>query len=403
MIAGVVFVDMLGLAIILPSLPFFVLKLGASGTELGLILTSYSLMQMAAAPVLGRLSDRVGRRNLLLISLAGSSVSFTLTAFADNIAQVVLARGLAGLCGGSIAVAYAFVADTTDRDHRTRAMGWVGMGVGMAFTIGPIIGALLAPHGFATVCLSGSALATVNLFVAWFILPRPARPPLVSAQDSTDTGAAVQRRPDASSKARFTIIALIAAGGVLTASFVTMETTISLLTEARYSYDATAVGWLLAAAGLAMMALHAVIASGALGRFSDGTITVASATVAAVCLGAIPSAPEAGVVLAVLALSASYGAFGVAQMSLVSQLGSKGAIGARMGWAQASNAAGRTFGPLAAGGLFDLRNALPFVAASALSGMAAAAVFVAGKVITARRYPPSEAPTTRHQPGSVCD
>jgi MFS family permease len=144
-----VFVDLLGFTLILPSLPFRVTALGGDALWLGVVLTSYSLCQAVAAPVLGRLADRHGRRRLLLVSLAGSAASLALMGLAGGLWLLLVARALAGLCGGSIGVAQAFAADLAGLAGRTKAMGQVGAAIGLAFTIGPALGALAAPLGFA--------------------------------------------------------------------------------------------------------------------------------------------------------------------------------------------------------------------------------------------------------------
>src|SRR5690242_3996324 len=146
-----VFVDMLGFGIILPLLPFHAAVLGGSGLWVGAVLTAYSAAQFVAAPVLGALSDRYGRKPLLLVSLAGSAVSLALTGIAGSLVALLAVRLVAGLCGGAIAVGQAYVVDLTEPAVRTRALGMVGASIGMGFVLGPAIGAGLSGFGFAGV------------------------------------------------------------------------------------------------------------------------------------------------------------------------------------------------------------------------------------------------------------
>lgn len=362
-LAGVVFVDILGLAIIIPSLPYVVRDFGAGGLQLGLILTAYSLAQAVAAPVLGRLSDRYGRRPVLLLALAGSAVSLALAGLAESVPALVVARCVAGLCGGSIGVAYAFAADLTPPAGRTAAMSWIGTGVGLAFTVGPAAGAVLAPRGFAAVCAVAAAIVAANLVAAWFVLPRSAAPGGVATASGRGP-----RWP----RPGWAVTVLVLAGGVTTLSFVSMETTIALLTDDRFGFGATQIGWLLAAAGAAMTAVQLGVAAGLAARWPDHAVAVAACALGAVSLAVVPLAARAGTVAAVLVLSAAYGVLGVVLMSLVSQAGPMSAVGARVGAAQSANAAGRAIGPLAAGALYDVRAGSPYALTAGLLAAVAA-------------------------------
>ncbi|SDH17259.1 MFS transporter [Nonomuraea jiangxiensis] len=175
-ISATVFVDLLGFTVILPGLPFFAARLGADGAAFGLVMSAYSIAQFACAPLLGRLSDRYGRRPLVLLALAGSAVSLALTGAAGSPAWLLACRLLAGACGGSISVAHAYVADTVPAERRTGAMAQLGAAIGVAFVVGPALGALLAPWGFAASAYAAAALAAANLVAAAIWLPEPNRP-----------------------------------------------------------------------------------------------------------------------------------------------------------------------------------------------------------------------------------
>ena len=174
-----VFVDMMGFGIILPLLPFHVEALGGSGLWVGALLTVYSAAQFVASPVLGSLSDRYGRRRLLLVSLAGSAVSLGTDRGGRPLISLLLARTVAGACGGSIAVAQAYAVDLSGPKTRIRALGAVGASIGLGFVVGPAIGAGLAAAGvgFAGACFFAAALAGVNLVLGLFLLPPGAPAP----------------------------------------------------------------------------------------------------------------------------------------------------------------------------------------------------------------------------------
>jgi MFS family permease len=167
-----VFVDMLGFGIILPLLPFHAAALGGTGIWVGAVLTAYSAAQFFSAPLLGSLSDRFGRRPLLLASLLGSAISLALTGVAGTLVTLLAARLVAGLFGGAISVGQAYAVDLTEPAKRTRALGMVGASIGMGFVFGPAIGAGLSGLGFAGVCFVAGGIALANLIAGVFLLPR---------------------------------------------------------------------------------------------------------------------------------------------------------------------------------------------------------------------------------------
>ncbi|TDD03966.1 MFS transporter, partial [Nonomuraea diastatica] len=238
-IAATVFVDLLGFTLVLPSLPFFAAELGAGGLWFGALMSSYSVTQFLAAPVLGRLSDRYGRRPVVLLALAGSAVSLALTGMAGSLVWLLACRALAGACGGSISVAHAYVADAVPAERRTGAMAQLGAAIALAFVLGPALGGVLAPWGFAVCAHVAAALAAANLVAALIWLPEPAR-------------SLAQTEPGGEPRARAPVLLLAAAAFLAMAAFVGMETTLAFLGRDRYGWDATAIGLALAVTGLAM-------------------------------------------------------------------------------------------------------------------------------------------------------
>ena len=166
-----VFIDLLGFSIILPLLPFYAERFGATGAWVGTLLTAYAAVQCVSAPLLGRLSDRVGRRPVLLLSLAGSAASLALTGVANSLVLLLAGRALAGLFGGSISTAQAYVADMTEPRERAKYMGLLGAAIGLGFVFGPAIGAGLAPLGFGAAAFAAAGLAAANLAFACLRLP----------------------------------------------------------------------------------------------------------------------------------------------------------------------------------------------------------------------------------------
>src|ERR671917_1608993 len=142
-----VFIDLVGFGIVIPLLPFYATRFGASPFAIGLLFASYSLMQLVFSPVLGRLSDRHGRRPVLLLSLLGTALGFLILGFADSLLLLFVGRIIDGISGANISTAQAYVADVTTPENRAKGMGLVGAAFGLGFIFGPAIGGTLSLWG----------------------------------------------------------------------------------------------------------------------------------------------------------------------------------------------------------------------------------------------------------------
>lgn len=173
----IVVVDVLGLAIILPLLPFYAERMGASPTVVGLLISSYAACQLIAGPILGRLSDRYGRRPLLLISQVGTFFSFLMLAAAPNLWIVFLARMLDGFTAGNLSLAQAYISDVTKPEERTHSFAIIGVAFGLGFLVGPAISGFLAQYNYAYPILAAAALSAASITATYFLLPEvaPAR------------------------------------------------------------------------------------------------------------------------------------------------------------------------------------------------------------------------------------
>ncbi|MEI8135153.1 MAG: MFS transporter [bacterium] len=171
----VVFVDLLGFSIILPLLPFYALQFQISPEMIGMIAAVYSVCQFAASPILGSMSDRYGRRPLLIYSQLGSMIGFLLLAVAGNVWVLVLSRVIDGLSGGNITIASAYVSDVTEQKDRASAMALIGVAFGMGFLFGPLIGGeLSAAWGISAPAYAAALMAFTSMSLSIFYLKEPA-------------------------------------------------------------------------------------------------------------------------------------------------------------------------------------------------------------------------------------
>ncbi|MBI5950270.1 MAG: MFS transporter [Chloroflexi bacterium] len=167
----VVFIDLLGFSLILPLLPYYAETFQASQTVTGILIASYALMQLVGAPILGRLSDRFGRRPVLLVSVFGTFLGFLLLGFANALWMLFASRILDGLTGGNLSVAQAYISDVTDEKSRAKGLGMIGAAFGLGFIIGPVTGGLLSQWGYAVPAFAAAAVSLINLILIYAWLP----------------------------------------------------------------------------------------------------------------------------------------------------------------------------------------------------------------------------------------
>src|SRR5215467_6530056 len=179
-----VFIDLIGFGIVVPLVPLYSRHFGAHGLVIGVIIASFSVMQFVFSPIWGRLSDRYGRRPILLLSTAGAAVSYVLFALSSGLENhaaalwcMIASRSFAGMCGGNITVAQAYIADITPPEQRSRRMGLIGMAFGLGFIFGPAIGGLSLKHlGSTGPGLIAAGLCAANFLLALFILVESRKP-----------------------------------------------------------------------------------------------------------------------------------------------------------------------------------------------------------------------------------
>ncbi len=164
-------VDVLGLTIILPLLPFYAERLGASPTVVGLLVSTYAACQLIAGPVLGQISDRTGRRPLLLVSQLGTFIGFLILAWAGSLWVVFLSRVIDGLTAGNLSLAQAYISDVTKPEERAKSFGVIGVAFGIGFLIGPAISGYLSTYSYQYPIFAAAALSATSILSTYFLLP----------------------------------------------------------------------------------------------------------------------------------------------------------------------------------------------------------------------------------------
>ena len=168
----IVLVDILGFTIILPLLPFYSERLGASATVVGEIVSIYAVFQLIAGPILGQISDRIGRRPVLLISQAGTLIGFLILAYATQVWMVFLSRAIDGATAGNLSIAQAYISDVTKPENRAKAFALIGVAFGFGFLVGPAISGFLAHFGYQAPIFTAAGLSLTSILCTFFLLPR---------------------------------------------------------------------------------------------------------------------------------------------------------------------------------------------------------------------------------------
>lgn len=261
----IVLIDLLGFTIILPLLPFYSEKLGASPFVFGLIVSTYAACQLIAGPILGRLSDRFGRKPLLIASQMGTLAGFLILAYARVLWVVFLARMIDGFTAGNLSLAQAYISDVTRPENRAKAFGIIGIAFGVGFAAGPAISGLLSPISFQAPILAAAGLSFASILCTTFLLPR--NPPLPEGMLPEDR--AERPRPGIFDVAAYAdyfrrpeLRGLLLQFAFFTFSFSTFVSGFGLFAEARYHFGAKDVSYLFAYLGV----LGIVMQGGILGR-----------------------------------------------------------------------------------------------------------------------------------------
>ncbi|HJW94525.1 MAG TPA: MFS transporter [Thermoanaerobaculia bacterium] len=357
-----VFIDLIGFGMVIPFLSFYAREYGASGTAVGAVVGVYSIMQFFFAPVWGRLSDRIGRRPVILISVTASCVGYLLFAFSRSYTVLFVSRVIAGAGGANVGTAQAYIADSTTSENRAKGMGLIGAAFGMGFILGPPLSGVLShigtKHGMAGNLLPGLAAAAMSLTaltIAFFVLgeskppdltPRSGLPPQFDKHVWVELG---HRRMLGAIMITLFIQLLAVAG---------METSVTLHARDRFNFSQLDLAYFF----LFMGVIVAVIQGGLIGRLAKAmgertlvAIGTLSYTIGLLLVPSIWRVPLLYVVAFLIAIGT--GLVYPSLTSMVSKSVPANEHGSMLGIATAVGSLARFIGPIAIGFLYDLAQA----------------------------------------------
>ena len=291
------FIDMVGFGIVIPVLPLYAegSRIGATNNELMWIVGIYSLLQLICAPLFGKVSDRIGRKPVLVVSIIGTAVGFVILGAANTVWMLLLGRMIDGASGGNISTAMACIADVTTKENRSRNMGLVGAAFGLGFMIGPAIGGILSKHfGLATPFYFAAGLALINALLVWLRLPET----LTAASRERARQRATVGEVFHGGRAGM-ISAILASQLASVTGFSIMTALFALYCEKRFGYDTEHVGYLLAYVGLLGVIFQGGLLRRLLKRPIEKQLAIIGAAVLAVSMAALPFTQSLGVLMLV--------------------------------------------------------------------------------------------------------
>jgi DHA1 family tetracycline resistance protein-like MFS transporter len=358
----IVVVDLLGFGIIIPLFPFMGVRMGLTPAEITLTLGAYSACQLIAAPFWGALSDRYGRRPILMTSMLGASTSYFMLAFGDSIVWLVASRVVGGFMAGNISAAMAYAADVTPPENRAKGLGMIGAAVGLGFMMGPALGGLLAGADAATANYAAPALTAAGLSLlaalsVWGLL-----------RESHTAEHRAQRPPQRRGNLRLVFnrpaLALLIVGTLLfTTAHAMLESIVALWALGKFGFGPRQVGLLLLMMGAVLVVMHGAVIGRLTRRFGEKRVAIGGVIAYVVGLGMLAFTESlASTIVGGVFCGIGAGAYNPSVSSLVSKLAAPHERGVVMGTYQSASSLARVIGPAVSGALYAaVASDAPFV------------------------------------------
>jgi DHA1 family tetracycline resistance protein-like MFS transporter len=358
-----IFVNLVGFGIIIPLLPFYAETFGASPLVIGLLFAVFSVAQLIASPVLGDLSDRYGRRPVLIFSLIGTVVSFVMMAMAHSILILFVARIVDGLSGGNISTARAYVGDVTEPKDRARAFGLIGAAFGLGFILGPAMGGLLSRISYTAPIWAAAGITLVAAIMAWAWLPETVRKTTAGSGMPFANLGRMMRRPG--------LRRVLVIDFFYWFSFAIFQTTFALFADRRFGFDAAQTGYFFAGFGVLGAVVQGVFIRPIVHRLGDKPTFITGLVFTAI--GLVTATLVHSVLLFVVALiplALGIGFGHPTMASLVSRAGGADEQGRVQGAAGAIESLARALGPVwGNASLQRFGDSVPYLSAAACIGV----------------------------------
>lgn len=355
-VIAVAFIDLLGFGIVVPLIPYYAETFGASPLVIGLVIAAYAAAQFIGAPVIGRFSDRYGRRPALLITILGNALGFIVFGFANSIWMLFAGRILSGITGGNISVVQAYVADVTDIKNRARGLGLIGAAFGVGFIVGPAVGGALSAFGFNVPVLLAAGLGFVNWIAAYAFLP-----------ESLSAERRAELQANANPRAGFTLNALIDAlrhphvGPLLNTRFFyslafnVFQGIFPLYAQLQFGLNALQTGYIFAYIGVLLVIVQGVLVGRMTSRWSEYRLLLVMCILAGVGMFGWAFAPNLPILLIVfIPLALSAGSFNTIINSALSKVVPIEEVGGTLGLSTSLDSFTRIFSPAAGGWLVEV-------------------------------------------------
>ncbi|MCH8546840.1 MAG: MFS transporter [Cryomorphaceae bacterium] len=361
-----IFIDLMGFGIIIPILPIFATQLGANGFIVGVVAMAYSLFQFLFAPFWGNLSDRIGRRPILLISIVIIACSYVLFAHANTLLLLLLSRVLAGIGAANISAAQAYISDISKPEERVKNFGIIGAAFGLGFIVGPMIGGIIKDaYGVIWVGYFAALMSVFNFVLAYFLLREsleeksPDKPLFTNPLTSVIGGLRTKG-----------IQLVLLLNFIFLLAFSKMQITATLLWHEHFHLNVKEIGYVFAYIGLMATLIQGTLLGRLNNWLGEKKLLISGTIFTGIGLLALPLVPPPLFVplelLAITFLSIGSAFLNPTMSTAVSKLSSRHAQGMALGNLQAVGSLARTFGPLAGGALYDYHYSGPYIIGFAL-------------------------------------
>ena len=360
-----ILIDLIGFGIVIPLLTFYAEEFNATPFDIGLLVSSYSLMQFIFSPILGGLSDKYGRRPILFLSIIGSGIGYLMMGLAGSLLMIYAGRIFGGITAGNLSTAQAYIADVTTRENRAKGMGLFGMAFGLGFILGPALAGILSKFGIHVPFYFAAGLSFANAILLYFVLPESRKP--------GDTTEIVKRKNriaelvEVFKDTRFTTLTL--QYFLLVTAFSMMTTSFAYYASFKFGYDAEKTGYLLAFVGLMAVIMQGGLLGTLVKKFGEAKLVVFGCLMLVISFAIVPFVgKDSGGLWALLAGVACFALGNSMASPSLTSLASKNANdfeqGKVLGIMQSAASLARVIGPMLCGIL--LNNALQQVDNSTL-------------------------------------